>query len=74
MHIFKRPDVIIATSPQSFTLISALLNLINKNVPFVIEIRDMWPESVVSVGAMKKQFTKNKILANIAKLLYKRQH
>ena len=68
----KKPDVIIATSPQFFTLISAYLTSLIKNVPLVIEIRDMWPESIVSVGAMKKNSPVIKILANIAKFLYKK--
>ncbi|MED5476181.1 MAG: glycosyltransferase family 4 protein [Candidatus Neomarinimicrobiota bacterium] len=68
----KKPDVLIATSPQFFTLISAYLTSLIKNIPLVIEIRDMWPQSIVTVGAMKKDSFIIKILEYLAKFLYKK--
>ena len=50
----KKHDIVIATSPQFFTLISGYLISIFKRTSLVIEIRDLWPESIVTVGAMKK--------------------
>jgi glycosyltransferase involved in cell wall biosynthesis len=50
------PDVIISTSPQFFCGLSGLVAGIAKCVPWVLEIRDLWPESIVTVGAMRKGF------------------
>lgn len=49
-----RPDVVIATSPQLFTGVAgrALAWLMRR--PFVFEVRDLWPESIVTVGAMRE--------------------
>ena len=68
----KKHDVIIATSPQFFTLISGYLISLFKRVPLVLEIRDLWPESIVAVGAMKKSSWIIKILYRIAIFLYKK--
>jgi glycosyltransferase involved in cell wall biosynthesis len=51
-----RPDVILATSPQFFCGLAGLGAHWLRGVPWVLEIRDLWPESIVSVGAMKKGF------------------
>jgi colanic acid biosynthesis glycosyl transferase WcaI len=48
-----RPDVLIATSPQFFCGWAGVLASGLRRVPFVLEIRDLWPESIVAVGAMR---------------------
>jgi colanic acid biosynthesis glycosyl transferase WcaI len=47
-------DVVIATSPQFFCGWAGVLCKWTKGWPFVLEIRDIWPESIIAVGAMKK--------------------
>ena len=49
----KRPDVIIATSPQFFCALGGWLTSILRWRPWVFELRDLWPDSIVAVGAMK---------------------
>ena len=48
-----RPDVIVATSPQFFTACAAYVLSLFKFRPFVFELRDLWPDSIVAVGAMR---------------------
>ncbi len=48
----KKPDLVIGTSPQFFTACGAYLVSRLKGIPFVFELRDIWPESVKAVGAM----------------------
>ena len=50
----RRPDVIVATSPQLFCGWAGVIASWLKWRPFILEIRDIWPESIVTVGAMKK--------------------
>ncbi|MCG8454116.1 MAG: hypothetical protein MI717_13150, partial [Spirochaetales bacterium] len=47
------PDVIVATSPQFFSACAAFLISRIKSRPYVFELRDIWPESIKAVGAMK---------------------
>jgi len=48
------PGVVAASSPQFFAGLAG--NLVSRwmGLPFVLEIRDLWPESIVDVGAMKR--------------------
>lgn len=51
----KRPDVLVATSPQFFSgLAGSLLGWIRR-VPTVLEVRDVWPASIEAVGAMRSK-------------------
>jgi len=50
--LFFKADIIIATSPQFFTTWAAFGLSKLKRVPWVFELRDLWPESIRSVGAM----------------------
>lgn len=47
-------DVVIGTSPQFFTACAAYAVSRLKRIPFVFELRDLWPESIKAVGAMKE--------------------
>ncbi len=46
-----RPDVVIATSPQIFCGYAGVWYARLRRVPLVVEIRDIWPESMGAVGA-----------------------
>ncbi len=48
-----RPDVVVATSPQFFCGWAGVLVSRMKRRPFVLEIRDIWPESIETVGAIR---------------------
>ena len=50
----RRPDVVVATSPQFFCGWAGVIVSRLRRLPLVLEIRDIWPESIVTVGAMKK--------------------
>jgi glycosyltransferase involved in cell wall biosynthesis len=49
-----RADVVVSTSPQFFCGLTGLVVCRLKKVPWVLEIRDLWPESIVTVGAMRR--------------------
>ncbi|MBL8187037.1 MAG: glycosyltransferase family 4 protein [Acidobacteria bacterium] len=52
----RKPDVVIGTSPQFFCAVSAYLLSRVKRVPFVFEVRDIWPQSAVEMGALKNRW------------------
>lgn len=60
--LLKRPDAMIATSPQFFCgwagvltqWVFRLRNPFSKRPRFFLEIRDIWPESIGAVGAMSE--------------------
>jgi len=48
--LFEKTDLIIATSPQFFTSLSGHFLSIIKNKPWIMEIRDLWPESIITMN------------------------
>lgn len=67
-----RPDVLIATSPQFLTAVAGLWLSALKRVPFVLEVRDLWPQSIVEVGAMRAGSLPIRLLEWLERLLYRR--
>lgn len=51
--LFIKTDLIIATSPQFFTAISGRWLAFWKRRKWIMEVRDLWPESLKVVGVMK---------------------
>ncbi len=52
--LFKKADIIVATSPQFFSALSGRTLSMFKRTPWVMEVRDLWPESIKTVGALKQ--------------------
>lgn len=50
-----RPDVVIATSPQFFCGWAGVCVSRLRRAPLVLEIRDIWPESIGTVGAIRNR-------------------
>lgn len=46
-------DVILVTSPPLFVGITAYILSVFKRIPFVFEVRDLWPESAIDTGVLK---------------------
>ena len=67
----SRPDVIIATSPQLLVGLSGWWLAHYKRVPFVFEVRDLWPESLVAVGVGNHNSWLHRSLARVAGFLYR---
>src|SRR5229473_8000273 len=66
-----KPDVIIATSPQLLCALSGWWLALWKRVPFVFEVRDLWPESLAAVGMGDSNSLLHRTLAKIAAFLYR---
>lgn len=60
----SRPDVVIATSPPLITVFPGWFasHLRWPEVPWVFEIRDLWPESAITTGVLKKDAALTRLL------------
>lgn len=63
-------DVLVATSPQFFTAMAGAVVAKLKRRPWVFELRDLWPESIVATGAMTRGLL-IKILERLELRLYR---
>lgn len=68
----RKPNVIIATSPQLLCAFSGWWLAFWKRIPFVFEVRDLWPESLVAVGVGSEGGAIHRTLSTIAGFLYRR--
>ncbi len=66
----RRPDVVIGSSPTLLAALAASRLAAAWKIPFVLEVRDLWPESLLAAGGGKGlAYT---AFAQIAKQLYAR--
>src|ERR1700693_5317690 len=65
----SRPDVVIGTSPQLLVALAGCGLARCKRVPFVFEVRDLWPESLAAVGMGNQRSALHRILGAIAGFL-----
>ncbi len=49
-------DIIVVTSPPLFVGITAYVLSKFKRIPFVFEVRDLWPESAIDTGVVTNKF------------------
>lgn len=68
----KKNDVVIGTSPPLFMGLPALLYSRLRRIPFVFEVRDLWPEVISAVGVGEKNSLTYKVFDRTATLLYEK--
>ena len=66
-----KPDIIYASSPHPFNGLAGMYLARKYKCPFILEIRDLWPETWVAMGATTKKSILYKVFAYIEKVLYK---
>lgn len=64
-------DLVLATSTPLTIGIPALIKNWRDKTPFIFEIRDVWPEAVIAIGAVKNRLIQ-KLLYRFEKLIYKK--
>ncbi len=65
-----KPDILVTTSPQFFCAVAGWIVSHIRRVPWVFELRDLWPASIVAVGAMRKSLV-IKILGALELRMYR---
>lgn len=66
-----RPNVIVGTSPDLLSAFAAYLTAKIFGVPFVLEIRDIWPQSAVEIGLFSRRHPFIFALSQLEKFLYR---
>ena len=67
-----RPDVIIGSSVHPFAALAGALLARRYKVPFVFEVRDLWPQTLVDMGRLRDDALVTFILRKLEKWLYHR--
>lgn len=67
-----RPDVVIGSSVHPFAAVAGALLARRFKVPFVFEVRDLWPQTLVDLGRLREDAFATRILRRIETWLYRR--
>ncbi len=68
----KNPDVVIGSSPHLLTPLAAYGVARRYRVPFVMEVRDLWPQTIIDMGELRARHPIIKALQMLERFLYYR--
>ena len=69
----EAPDVVVGTSPPIFQAVSAWIIAVLRRRPFVLEIRDLWPEFAIDLGLLRNRWLIS-LARGVERFLYGRAH
>lgn len=67
-----RPDVVWGSSPHLFAGLAAERLARRYGVPFVLEVRDLWPQTLIDLGGISPWHPFIRILSRVERYLYRR--
>lgn len=67
-----RPDLIVGSSVHPFAAASAWVLARRYRVPFVFEVRDLWPQTLVDMGQLRERSPMVLLLRQLERFLYRR--
>lgn len=68
---FSRPAVVIGSSPHPVAVLAAWWLALKSEAKFLFEVRDLWPQTLVDMGAMKKTSVIARLLYAWEKFMYR---
>jgi glycosyltransferase involved in cell wall biosynthesis len=69
---FSRPDVVVGSSVHLAAVASACLIGHTRRVPFVFEVRDLWPQALIDLGELQERSVTARTLRRLERFLYRR--
>ncbi len=67
-----KPNVVIGSSPHLLTPLTAYWVARHYRVPFVMEVRDLWPQTIIDMGELGARHPITKALQMLERFLYHR--
>lgn len=68
----SRPDVIIGSSVHPFAALAGLVLARRHRVPFVFEVRDLWPQTLIDMGRLEERSLVTRMLRSLERGLFHR--
>lgn len=69
---FSRPDVVVGSSVHPGAAAAACLIASARRVPFVFEVRDLWPQALIDMGLLSERGLAARVLRLLERFLYRR--
>ncbi|WP_376790591.1 glycosyltransferase family 4 protein [Thermoflexus sp.] len=67
-----RPDVVIGSSPHLLTPLAAYWVAKHHRAKFIMEVRDLWPQTIIDMGELSERNPLTKLLQALERFLYHR--
>jgi glycosyltransferase involved in cell wall biosynthesis len=67
-----RPAVVLASSPSLPAAVGAAVVAMVKRAPLVLEVRDLWPESAIAMGLVRRGSAFARIASRLERFCYRR--
>ena len=67
-----RPDAIIGSSVHPFAALAGAIIAWRRHVPFLFEVRDLWPQTLIDMGYLRPESFVTNIFQHLELWLYKR--
>lgn len=68
----RRPDVVFASTPHLLTPVAGAILATLWGRPLIVEIRDLWPETLVAAGALRRNSALHRALVSLERWTYRR--
>jgi glycosyltransferase involved in cell wall biosynthesis len=72
LRLLPKPDLIIGSSVHPFAVWSAYRLARRYHCPFVFEVRDLWPQTLIDFGLLKQRGIPARLLRGLEAFLYRR--
>ncbi len=69
--LFCKADIFIASTPHFFPVVTACMLSMVKRRPWIFEVRDLWTDSIMAVGVMRRNLL-IRTLERLERFLYRR--
>lgn len=66
------PDAVIGSTPNHFVALAAMWLARRKRCPFVLEVRDLWPQTLIDLGRLSAHHPGVKLFSLLERTLYRR--
>jgi glycosyltransferase involved in cell wall biosynthesis len=67
-----KPDVVLGSSVHLLAVLAAHRVARCHNAKFIMEVRDLWPQTIIDMGALNKRSSLAKLLQALERFLYRR--
>jgi glycosyltransferase involved in cell wall biosynthesis len=67
----QRPDVVVGSSVHPVAVAAAWLIASTRRLPFIFEVRDLWPQVLIDVGALKENSIATRLFRGAERFLYR---
>jgi glycosyltransferase involved in cell wall biosynthesis len=68
----RRVDVVYASTPHLLTPVAGVLVARARHLPLIVEVRDLWPESIIDAGALRRGSRLHHLLVGVERWIYKK--